>query len=114
MIALERLMESAEALAKALDELAGCEDSRSKQIRRTIKSGQAAHKDTILKLNNMIDHEDGLLNSIDNELIQLCYATGSSEGEKARVETFITLLTKKTEFVKHLILTPNSSLIGFE
>jgi hypothetical protein len=67
-----------------------------------------------LQFKTKIDHDDGLLNSIDNELIQLCYASDDRENEHDRVQMCIELITAKTEFVKQLFLLPNSNLTGFE
>ena len=111
---LEKLKESANALTLALDAATGGEHHFSKEIRRFFKNYNFPHRETVLKFRHMIDHDDGLLDSIDNELIQLCYPDNSEEAETLRVEQFITLLTSKTEFVKRLFLISNSSLIGFK
>ena len=114
MRSLEQLISSAEALASALDDASGSEHHRSKEIRRFFSKHKMSHRETILKLKSMIDHDEGLLNSIDNELIQLCYPVESEEHETERVKEFIALLTSRTEFVKHLFLIQNSPLIGFD
>ena len=111
---LVRLRERAEALASALDDASGSEHHYSKQMRRFFKNHKMPHRETILKFKSMIDHDDGLLNSIDNELIQLCYPESSKEHEDQRVQQFIALLTSKTEFIKSLFLLPDTSLIGFK
>lgn len=114
MTDLEKLKESADALTLALDAASGGEHHYSKEIRRFFKNHNLPHRETVLKFKSMIDHDEGLLNSIDNQLIQLCYSGNSEEHEKTRVQEFIALLTSKTEFVKRLFLISNTSLIGFD
>ena len=111
---LVQLHARAESLASALDGAIGHEHHYSKQMRRFFNNHKIPHRETLLKFKSMIDHDDGLLNSIDNELIQLCYPATEKEDEEQRVKTFIALLTSKTEFVKSLFLLPNTSLIGIK
>ena len=114
MSGLNKLRECAESMADALDDAFGSEHPYSKKIRRFFKNHNLPHRETILKFKSMIDHDDGLLDSVDNELMQLCYPAASKEHEEQRVKEFIALLTSKTKFVKRLLLLPNSNLIGFE
>jgi len=114
MTDLNKLRECAETMAFALDDASGSEHHYSKQIRRFFKNHNFPHRETILQFKSMIDHDEGLLDSVDKELIQLCYPTTSQEHEEQRIKEFIALLTSKTRFIKCLLLLPNSSLIGFE
>ncbi len=114
MMEIDQFKASAESLAVSLDNASGSEHHFSKQIRRFFKNGEHSTKEIISKFKFMIDHDDGLLNSIDNELIQLCYPCDANDFEKERIKQFISLLESKTEFVKRLFLLPNSSLIGLK
>ncbi|GGX66003.1 hypothetical protein GCM10011309_15380 [Litorimonas cladophorae] len=114
MTAIKHLVESTEALCISLDDATGWEHHYSKQLRRFVNNNEMTHRRVISKFKSMIDHDEGLLNSIDNELIQLCFPAESKEFEEQRIKQFISLLESKTEFVKRLFLIPNSSLIGFE
>ena len=111
---LNQLKASAESLTSSLDSATGYEHHYSKQTIRFFKQNEISRRDIISKFKFMINQNDGLLNSIDNELIQLCYPVESKDHEEERIKQFIDLLQSKTEFVKQLFLIPNSSPLGFE
>ena len=100
---MEALISSAKALADTLDISYGSEHPRSKSIRRYLDKFNGTKSDLISKFKAMIDHEDGLFDSIDNDLIQLCYAQENIEDEHDRVQMCIALITAKTAFAKNLI-----------
>ena len=114
MNTLLKLYESAEALASTLDKASGGEHHYSKEIRRFLERNRTTHSEVIIKFKMMIDHDDGLLNSIDNEIVQLCYASDNPKYEHARIQQCIELIAAKTKFIKQLFLLPNTSLTGID
>jgi len=100
---MESLISSAKALADALDNLDGAEHPWSKTIRRFLNKSGGTQSELVSKFKTMIDHEDGLLDSVDNELIQICYSTDNREHEHRRVQMCIEIITAKTTFVKNIL-----------
>ena len=98
------LVSSAEALTNALDNLDGSEHPWSKTIRRFLKKTNGDVHEITRKFRDFISHDDGLLDSIDNDLIQLCYASSNKEDEYARVQMCIELITSKTAFMKNMLI----------
>jgi len=100
---VEALISSARNLAKALDYSYGSEQPQSKTIRRYLNKFDGTQAEITIKFKNLIGHDDGLLNSVDNDLIQLCYASENKEHEHDRVQTCIAIITAKTIFVKNIL-----------
>lgn len=100
---MSALILSANTLATVLNNLNGGEDSRSKTIRRYINKFDGTPLEMAAKFKVLINHEDGLLDSVDNEIIQLCHASENREHEHERVQMCIALITAKTTFVKNVL-----------
>lgn len=96
------LISSARALANALDNTYA-EHPSSKTIGRYLDKFNGTPSEMATKFKELINHEDGLLDSVDNELIQLCYASDEKEHEHERVQMCIALITAKTAFVKNVL-----------
>lgn len=101
---MEALITSTKFLANTLDEVQSSEAAWSKKIRRYLERFNGTESELAAELRGFIAHEDGLLNSIDNELIQLCYASTDTSHDKSRVKMCISLISAKTDFVKQLLL----------
>ena len=106
MTTIEKLNSKAEAFINALDDATGHEHHYSKTIRRFISKKDLSQSDLKSKFLSLIDHDEGLLNSADNELIQLCYPQANQVDEAYRIGCFTALLTAKTELTKTLLQTP--------
>ena len=100
---MESLISSAKALASALDSLEGSEHPSSKTIRRYLDKFDGTESELVSRFKTMIDHREGLLDSVDNGLIQICYSTDSREHERNRVQMCIEIITAKTNFVKNIL-----------
>jgi len=100
---MSSLIDSATKLTVALDCASGHEHHWSKTIRRTLNKYNGTGIELADKLRGFIDHDEGLLDSIDNELIQRCYASNNSEHENDRIQMCIALINAKTAFVKNVI-----------
>ncbi len=112
---VHKLSNAALEMCRTLDEASGDEHHFSKSIRRyldrllpTNVKGQGV-QEIISKFESFIDHDDGLLNSTDNVLIQLLYPHTNDKFEENRIESAINLLTARTEFLK--IFTMTSQLL---
>jgi hypothetical protein len=100
---MKALISSAQNLANALDVSYGSEHPQSKTIRRYLNKFNGTQAEIITKFRSLIDHDDGLLDSVDNDLIQLCYASDDKEHEHDRVQTCIALISARTTFVKNIL-----------
>ena len=102
-IGVDHLLGTTEELVAALVEMDDEHHRSAKELRRRVLGKQSMPSARVVaELKTMVDHEEGLLNAIETDLIQIAYDINNNEESRL---AFIRTLNATIEFSKALALT---------
>ena len=104
---VDHLLGATEELAAALANMEGEQHHAVKDLRRILDNQPMPPANIVLRLKFMVDHDDGLLNAVESDLIQTAYDINRDEETRL---SFIRTLNATIEFSKALALTHASTL----